>query len=131
MSTILENRWFFVGDKRPVILQPASRVRVRGRIASTHKVYFGVTVRHAGGGFAGRFQTIRPAVDFPSGQDFEVVLHLRNFRLDSSLDEMKDKLPDDPFNLVVESIWCHTLDKQAGLELTEVELIPPAKDELQ
>ena len=119
------------GDKPPVILEPDSRVRVRGRIASTHNVYFGLTVRHAGGGFAGRFQTIRPAVEFPSGQDFELVLHLRDFRLDSSLDEMKDKLPDAPFGLVVEAIWCHTLDKQAGLELTEVELIPPAKDESQ
>ena len=33
----------------PVTLQPASRFRVRGHIASTHEVYFGVTVSHAGG----------------------------------------------------------------------------------
>ncbi len=119
------------GDKPPVILHPASRVRVRGRIASTHEVYFGVTIRHASGEFAGRFQTIRPAGEFPDGQDFEVVLHVRDFQLDPSLDEMKDKLPGAPFDLVVESIWCHTLDKQAGLEITEVELIPPAEDESQ
>jgi hypothetical protein len=119
------------GDKPPVILQPASRVRVRGRIASTHKVYCGVTVRHAGGQFAGRFQTTRPAVEFTSGQDFEFVLHLRDFQLDPSLDELKDKLPKVPFHLVVESVWCHTLDKQAGLEITELELIPPTKDELE
>lgn len=118
------------GDKPPVILQPASRVRVRGRIASPHNVYFGVTVKHADGGFAGRFQTIRPAVEFPSGEDFEIVLSLRDFRLDPSLDEMKDKLPIAPFDLVVESFWCHTLDKQAGLEIAEVELLPPAATEL-
>ncbi|MHC4355224.1 MAG: ankyrin repeat domain-containing protein, partial [Planctomycetota bacterium] len=113
------------GDKPPVILQSASRLRVHGHIASTHKVYFGVTVRHAGGEFAGRFQTIRPAIEFQSGQDFEVVLQLRDFRLDPSLIEMEDKLPSTPFHLVVESIWCHTLDQQAGLEIVEVELLPP------
>jgi hypothetical protein len=37
---------------------------------------------------------------------------------------MKDKLPSVPFGLVVESVWCHTLDKQAGLEISEVELAP-------
>jgi len=119
------------GDKPPVTLQPGSRFRVRGRIASPHKVYFGVTVRHPNGEFAGRFQTIRPAVEFPDGQDFEVTLDLRDFRLDPSLSEVKDKLPSAPFDLVVESVWCHTLDKQAGLEITEVELVPPAEDGIQ
>ncbi len=117
------------GDKPPVILQPDSNLRVRGHIVSTNKVYFGITVRHAGGEFAGRFQIIRPAVEFPSGEDFEVVLHLRDFRLDPSLIEMKNKLPSAPFGLFVESFWCHTLDKQAGLEIAEVELMAPAEDE--
>jgi len=111
------------GDKPPVILQPDSRFRVRGHIASTHNVYFGVTVKHAGGEFAGRFQTIRPAVEFQNAQDFEVILQFRDFQLDPSLIEMKNKLPSAPFDLVVESLWCHTLDKQAGLEVTEVELM--------
>ena len=121
------------GDKPPVTLQPASRLRVRGRIASPQKVYFGITVRQTNGAFAGRFQTIRPAGDLPSGQDFEVTLHLREFRLDPSLASLKQELPSAPFHLVVETIWCHTLDKQAGLEITEVELesVPPAEDELK
>jgi len=113
-------------DKPPVIVQPASRLRVRGRVASAHKVYFGVTVRKSNGEFAGRFQTIRPAVEFQAGQDFEVILQFRDFRLDPSLSEMKNRLASGPFDLDVEAFWCHTLDKQAGLELTEVELIPPA-----
>ena len=116
------------GDKPPVTLQPASRFRVRGRIASTAKVYFGVTVRHPNGEFAGNFQTTRPAVEFQSGQEFEVILHLRDFRLDPSLIEMKNELPSLPFHLVVESMWCHTLYEQAGLEIAEVELLPPAED---
>ena len=112
------------GDKPPVILQPDSVLRVRGRIASRNKVYFGITVRHPEGEFAGRFQTIRPAVEFQSGQDFEVLLELLDFTLDPSLIEMKNKLPSAPFDLVVESLWCHTLDQQAGLEIAEVELLP-------
>ena len=112
------------GDKPPVILRPASLLRVCGRIASTNKVYFGVTVRHANGEFAGRFQTIRPAVEFHAGRDFELTLDFRDFGLDPSLDEMKNKLPSVPFDLVIESFWFHTLDEQAGLEIAEAELIP-------
>ena len=119
------------GDKPPVILQPASLLRARGRIASSHKVYFGATLRQPNGEFAGRFQTIRPAAEFPSGQDFQVTLELEGFRLDPSLDKMKSKLPSTPFDLVVEAFWCHTLDKQAGLEVTAVELVPPSEGELK
>jgi len=118
------------GDKPPVILQPDSILRVRGHIASRNEVYFGITVRQPEGEFAGRFQTIRPAVEFPGGRDFEVLLKLRDFRLDPSLAEMKDKLPSIPFDLVVETIWCHTLDQQAGLEISELELLPPTASEI-
>ena len=114
------------GDRPPVILQPGCRVRVRGHMASTHEVYFGVNVRYLSGGFAGRFQTVRPALEFQSGQDFEGILLLGDFRLDPLLVDMKDKLPSTPFHLVVESIWCHTLDHPSGLEITEVALLPPA-----
>ena len=110
---------------RPSTLQPASRLRVRGRIGSPHKVYFGVTVRHPNGGFAGRYQTIRPEGELPGGGEFEVVLQLNDFRLDPSLSDIKNKLPSHPFHLVVESMWCHTLNEQTGLAIFEVELIPP------
>jgi len=113
------------GDKPPVMLQRASRLRVRGRIGSTHNVWFGVTLRHPNGEFAGRFQTIRPAAEFPSGQEFEVLLHLREFGLDPSLANVKDDLPIAPYHLVVETVWCHTLYKQAGLEIAEAEFLPP------
>jgi len=116
------------GDRPPVILQPGSRLRVRGHIASTNKVWFGLTVRHPGGEFAGRFQTIRPAVEFPSGRGFGVVLRLRDFQLDPSLIKVKNKLPSAPLNLVVESFWFHTLGEQAGLEIAQVQLIPPGGD---
>jgi ferric-dicitrate binding protein FerR (iron transport regulator) len=114
------------GDRPPVTLQPGSLFRVRGRIATSHPVFFGVTLRHGDGAFAGKFQTVGPASAFPAGQEFEVVFDLHDFHLDPSLASMRDKLPAVPFDLVVESTWCHTLYQQAGLEVTEIELIPPA-----
>ena len=114
------------GDQPPVVVQTGARLRVRGRIASACKVYFGVTVRQANGEFAGRFQTIRRADEFKAGGDFEVILHFRGFRLDPTLLKMKSRLASTPFDLGVEAFWCHTLGQQAGLELTEVELMPPA-----
>ena len=113
------------GDTPPVNLEPGCRLRVRGHMALSHEVYFGVTVRYMGGGFAGKFQTMRPAVEFPGGEDFEVLLDLQDFRLDPTLVEIQDKLPSTPFHLVLESVWCHTLDQPSGLEITEVELLPP------
>jgi ferric-dicitrate binding protein FerR (iron transport regulator) len=113
------------GDRPPVILQPTSRLRVRGRLNTPHNMYCGVTVRHASGDFAGNFQIIRPAAEFTAAGDFQVVFDLDQFHLDPSLARMKDRLPTAPFRLVVESTWCHTLGNQAGLELFEVEMLPP------
>jgi hypothetical protein len=116
------------GDKQPVILQPQSRVRVRGHISSPQKLYLGVTVRHSSGEFAGNFQAVKPAAEFQSEDEFQLSLPLRDFRLDPSLVQIKDELPNAPDGLVVESFWCHTLNKPAGLEIAEVELIPPSED---
>ena len=110
------------GDNPPVVLQPDARIRVRGRIMSTHEVYFGITVRQANGDFAGKFQTIRLAEEFPSGEDFEVELRLSDYRLDPSLKKMASRLPSEPFGLVLESVWCHTLYDPACLVIYEVEV---------
>jgi len=113
-----------LGDNPPVVLRPDSHFRVRGHIASPHDVSFGVTVRHLNGEFAGKFQTIQAASALETEEGFEVVLPLRDFRLDPSLAGIKHRLPSAPFDLVVESIWCHTLYEPAGLEIAEVELLP-------
>jgi len=55
------------GDQPPVILQPESKVRVRGKIASSHRIWFGMTLIRENGDFAGRFQTILPSEEFKSG----------------------------------------------------------------
>ena len=116
------------GDQPPVILGQGSRLRVCGSLESAHEMYFGVTVRHPNGEFAGNFQATKPAEAFQAGHDFELTLALGELRLDPSLLQIKDKLPSDPYGLVVESFWCHTLSNPAGLAIAEVELIPPTQD---
>ena len=112
-------------DKPPVVLLPDSRLRIRGQVATAHSVYFGISINHPNGDTAGRFHTMRPADEFRNGEGFEVTLNFRDFQLDPSLADKKDKLPSEPFPFVVEAIWFHTLEKQAGLEIAEVDLIPP------
>ncbi len=115
------------GDNPPVVLLPESRLRVRGRIATAQPVHFGVSINHPNGDFAGRFQTVCPADAFQSGENFEFTLELRGLELDPSLAEMKERLPSAPFHFVVQSLWFHTSEKQVGLEIAEVELLPPSE----
>ncbi|MFV1965398.1 MAG: DUF1080 domain-containing protein [Pirellulaceae bacterium] len=112
-------------DEKPlVVLLPDSRLSVSGRLATECPVYFGITINHPNGAFAGRFQTVYPADEFRGGEDFEVTLDLQDFQLDPSLAGRKDELPSEPFHFVVETVWLHTLEKQAGLEIAEVGLEP-------
>ena len=114
------------GDHPPVILQPESKVRVRGRIASSHRIWFGLTLIRENGDFAGRFQTILPAEEFKSGEPFEVVLNLTDYHLDPSLAQWAESLPKEPYGLIVQNLWCHTLWDPSGLEVSEIELMTPA-----
>ena len=132
--TVAEGQTIFVvpfdvseDGKPPLVLLPGSRFRARGRIATAHPVYLGVSMNHPNGDFAGRFQTVCPADEFQSGKDFEVTLGLRDFQLDPSLADMKDKLPSEPFHFVVESTWLHTVEKEVGLEIAKIQLIPPSE----
>ncbi|MHC4994593.1 MAG: FecR domain-containing protein, partial [Planctomycetota bacterium] len=116
------------GDHPPVVLGPDTRIRVRGAMVSPHPLYVGVTLRDSAGDFGGRFQIIQPDDGFTGGHGFELELQLGDFRLDPSLNHIKNKLPNDPFGLTVNSIWCHTLDKQAGLTVTSVEILGPGEE---
>lgn len=113
-------------DAPPVVLHAGSRLRLRGRLTMSSPVYFGVTMRDANGAFAGRFQAVRNAREFVAGEDFDVTLPLGDFVLDPALKPMAKKLPARPFELTVESVWCHTLTRPAGLELFQAQVIPPA-----
>jgi hypothetical protein len=101
-------------------------LRVRGRLGVSRTVYFGVHLRDASGAFAGRFLTARSPHEFGAGEVFDVTLPIRDFILDPSLKHLSKKLPARPFELTVESVFCHTLTHPAGLELFQIEVIPPA-----
>ena len=145
----------------PVVLQPNSRIRVRGVLTGRHrkgiefrrkrgdliengtispqdaktriedampkKMWFGLTVRHPNGDFAGRFQTTLPTASFENPQ-FDVTLDISDYHIDPSLNYMKSRLPDAPSGLIVKSIWCHTLSTPGGLMVTDMQLIAPVDD---
>ena len=113
------------GDHPPVVLQPESKVRVRAKIASSHPIWFGMTLRRGNGDFAGRFQITLPAEEFQSGESFEVVLNLSDYELDPSLAQWADSLPKTPYGLIVKGVWCHTLWDPAGLQVSEMALMTP------
>ena len=113
-------------DAPPVTLHPDSRLRIRGRLGVSRTVYFGVHLRDASGAFAGRFLTARSAQQFGAGEVFDVTLPIRDFILDPALKHLSKKLPARPFDLTVESVFCHTLTHPAGLELFQIEVIPTA-----
>lgn len=118
-------------DGSPVILRPGSRFVVRGRIASPAKIYFGFQLAHLNGEFAGKFRADKPAADFKGQRDFEAVFYLRDFAIDPCVRDRKDELPSQPEGLDLTGVWCFTVDQTtgtAGLEVTEVELIPPTDD---
>ena len=108
------------GDSAPVIIRSDSLVRIRGRLDLRCDVFFGVTVNHLDGEFAGKFQAIESMESLGADNRFDVVLPLSEFRLDPSLAAKSDDLPADPLGSVVEAFWCHTLNEPAGLEIYDV-----------
>ena len=114
------------GDHPPVVLQPETKIRVRGKVATSHHIWFGMTLRRENGDFAGRFQIRRPAEEFKSGEPFEVVLNLSDYELDPSLAKWADSLPKTPYGLIVKNVWCHTLWDPAGLQVAEMALTTPS-----
>ena len=115
------------GDHPPVVLQSGSQIRVRGRLETQHRVYFGVTLRHINGDFAGRFQTILPEEMFADRQPFDVTLNFDEYTLDPSLERWKGHLPMSPVGLVVDAVWAHTLWDPCGLQVVSKEIITPAE----
>tara|TARA_Y100000588_G_scaffold135185_1_gene148637 strand:- start:4036 stop:5394 length:1359 start_codon:yes stop_codon:yes gene_type:complete len=115
------------GDHPPVVLQPETKIRVRGKVASSHAIWFGMTLSRENGDFAGRFQIRLPAEEFKSGEPFEVVLNLSDYELDPSLAKWAESLPKAPYGLIVKDIWCHTLWDPAGLQVSEIALTTPSE----
>ncbi|MEO2032212.1 MAG: FecR family protein [Planctomycetaceae bacterium] len=110
----------------PVIINPDSRFVVRGRLTTAANVFFGFRVSHANGEFAGKFLARQTAAQFENDSPFEAVFQLSDFMLDPCVRDRKDELPDRPDRLILTGVWCFTNTGAAtGLEVTQVELIPP------
>jgi hypothetical protein len=116
-----------VSRKRPtpVLLSSGARFRIRGQIERAGKVFFGLTTRHINGGFAGKFLVERDfeVVD-ETGRFVDIELGLEDFRPQEK--ELTDKHPDvfpgSPVGLELFDWWCCTVNEDAGLEITNVEL---------
>lgn len=116
----------------PVLLDPGSQFIVRGRSSSSKGLYFGISVAHANGEFAGKFLAELSELKFGDLEDFEVIFRLRDFKLDPCVYDRKDEFPENPQNLIVTNVWCFTPSWEKGhipnLEISEVELVPPKTD---
>lgn len=117
-------------DNSPVVVQSGSRFVVRGRLQVASDLFFGIRVARSNGDFAGKFLARQPAEHFNSDSDFEAVFHLDQFGLDPCVWDRKDELPNKPDDLIVTCAWAFThTSGRTGLEVTEVELIPPVARE--
>ena len=105
----------------PVVLESGSRFRVRGRLGSGRDLGFGVTMKGSGGNFGGKFEANVPAGRFGAGGGaFDLVL------APDVLRPLQPSAPGTPIGSEVEDCYVFTVDVDAGLEVVEVELLPPA-----
>ena len=111
-----------VPDAAPVMTNRRTIINVNGRLDRATNLYVGMTLKTSEGDFAGRFQVVLPSREFQADAPFNHSLEIENFTLDPSLAAMEDDLPSSASDLIVESIWCHTLYEQAGLAITSVEI---------
>ena len=111
-----------VPDAAPVMTNERSIINIRGRLDRATNLYVGMTLKTTEGEFAGRFQVVLPSRKLRTGTAFNYALEIENFRLDPALSAKQDSFSSSADELVVESIWCHTLYEQAGLAITSVEL---------
>jgi ferric-dicitrate binding protein FerR (iron transport regulator) len=114
----------------PVVVQPDSRFVVRGRLRSEARVHFGIRVSNPNGEFAGMFRgdlhDRQPLAKLNNDGHFEEVYDLRDFTVDPAVIERKDELSSKPDGLILNGVWAFThTGRPSGLEVTEVELIPP------
>jgi len=111
-------------ESTAVILRRGSTIRVRGRMDAIVDTKIGFTTHWPRGGFAGKFEIVVPAteIELVDGE-FELVLELGDFnslskKFDSSLTGME-----------LRQVWAVTVDEPVGLELVQVELLPPQDQE--
>ncbi len=107
-------------DSPPVRLEAGSRFRIRGRLGSSHDLGFGITMKRSGGSFGGKFETIVPKREFATEDGrFDLTLD------PASLKPLQPGASGTPVGSEVEDCYVFTVNVSAGLEVIEVELLPP------
>jgi hypothetical protein len=117
-------------NNAPVVVQPDSRFIVRGRLRSEARVYFGIRVSNPNGEFVGMFRgdldDRQPLAKLNDDGHFEEVYDLRDFTVDPAVIDRRDELAAKPDGLILNGVWAFThTGRPSGLEVTEVELLPP------
>ncbi len=121
-------------DGPPVVVRPDSQFVVRGRVNKPAKVHFGIAVSYVNGEFAGKFRGDldgqQPISEPDEDGQFEVVYRIGDFTLDPCVRDRKEELAAKPDDLVLNGVWAFThTGGPSGLEVSEVELIPPEREE--
>ena len=109
-------------DTAPVVTTDRAVVVVEGQLERATDLFVGMSLQTKDGEFAGRFQCVVPAGELVGQDEFRVVLPIAEFTLDPSLNAIKSRLAKSPEDLVVQSLWCHTLYQPAGLAVASIEI---------
>jgi len=109
----------------PIALHLDSKIRIRGRLSASESVLFGFLATTTNGDYLGHFRVILPASEFAAGEEFEIELPVRVFERKPTTRKIPPAPPGQPHQHVMKSFWGNTDDKNAGLEIFEVELLPP------
>lgn len=126
-------------NDQPVVIRPDSSVYMKGKTRENQKVRIGFSLQRAQGVFAGQFETevsideLNQSSELISDMDYvstfrniakqdgewEVVLPVGEFR------PLYSAFADSVDGLEVSNIYALTVGMDAGLELTQVEILPP------
>jgi len=110
---------FSRGPAPPIVLAPGARLRLRLWLRTSADVYFGLTMKHLKGGFAGKYiSCCRLESSAPAEQQMEIELRAESFR------PQEKEFPHSPLGLELVDWWCFTYNVDAGLGITSVELLP-------
>ncbi|MBC8372540.1 MAG: FecR domain-containing protein [Planctomycetes bacterium] len=109
------------GTAPPVAPASGGSFHIRGRIEASGDLYFGLTMKHVKGGFAGKYVTVRRVSGADkTGQRLDIKLPLDEFR------PQEKEFPDSPVGLELVDMWCFTYNQDAELRINSIELLPSA-----
>jgi len=109
-------------DGAIVKLHPNSMIRVHGFVKEPHYCVLGVTVRQSNGDHGGNFMVIDPKLNPDSDDKFVYIIKASDLRLSPEVTKSRESKSLSPVNSIVEVFFCSTLNRSAGLEITEVEI---------